>query len=79
MLTGLLYPLQYGDTPLHLAAVTGHATCVERLLSTTGIDVNITNKVSGSSIRDSVQPNHPSGYNVSVISKELLSNGPYAS
>ena len=37
----LLYPLQYGDTPLHYAANRGHTTCVERLLSTPGIDVNI--------------------------------------
>ena len=38
----LLYPLQGGDTtPLHLAACGGHTTCVEHLLSTPGIDVNI--------------------------------------
>ena len=48
MLTELLYPLQYGDTPLHLAANGGHTACVEYLLSTTGIDVNIRNKVSWS-------------------------------
>ena len=36
----LLYPLQYGHTPLHLAADEGHATCVEHLLSTPGIDVD---------------------------------------
>ena len=41
----LLYPLQYGDTPLHLAAMGGHTTWVERLLSTPGIDVNNKNKV----------------------------------
>ena len=41
MLAELLYPLQRGDTPLHLAAWGGHATCVERLLSTPGIDMNI--------------------------------------
>ena len=38
----LLYPLQDGDTPLHLAAEGGHTTCVEHLLSTPGIDVNVT-------------------------------------
>ena len=42
----VLYPLQYGYTPLHLAAMGGHTTCVERHLSTPGIDVNIKNKVS---------------------------------
>ena len=41
MLTGLLYPLQDGDAPLHIAARGGHTTCVECLLSTPGIDVNI--------------------------------------
>ena len=46
MLIELLYPLQYGNTPLHLAAERGRTTCVERLLSTPGIDVNIKNKVS---------------------------------
>ena len=43
----LLYPLQCcGDTPLHLAAEEGHTTCVEYLLSTPGIDVNIKDEVS---------------------------------
>ena len=46
MLTKLLYPLQRGYTPLHLAAEGGHTTCVERLLSTPGIDMNIKNVVS---------------------------------
>ena len=46
MLTEQLYPLQYGDTPLRLAASAGHTTCVEHLLSTSGIDVNINEKVS---------------------------------
>ena len=46
MLTELLYPLQDSDTPLHLAAKGGHTACVERLLSTPGIDVNIKNGVS---------------------------------
>ena len=45
--TELFYPLQGGDTPLHLATKGGHnTTCVEHLLSTPGIDVNIKNKVS---------------------------------
>ena len=44
----LLYPLQDGYTPLHLAVMEDHATCVEHLLSTSGIDVNIENKVSWS-------------------------------
>ena len=48
MLTELLYPLQRGHTPLHLAAVEGHTTSVERLLSTPGIDVNIKDWVSWS-------------------------------
>ena len=43
------YPLQWGDsTPLHHAAREGHTTCVERLLSTPGIDVNIKDVVSWS-------------------------------
>ena len=48
MLTEILYPLQDGNTPLHLAARGGHTTCVEYLLSAPGIDidVNITNRVS---------------------------------
>ena len=41
MLTELLYPLQYGEAPLHYAVKRGHTTCVEHLLSTPGIDVNI--------------------------------------
>ena len=48
MLTELLYPLQYGYTPLHLAAMGDHTTCVKRLLSTPGIDVNIKDEVSWS-------------------------------
>ena len=48
MLADLLYPLQDGDTPLHFAAKGGHNTCVEHLLSTPGIEVNIQNKVSWS-------------------------------
>ena len=48
MLTELnvFYPLQDGDTPLHFAAREGHITCLERLLSTPGIDVNIMDGVS---------------------------------
>ena len=46
MLAELLYPLQDGDTPLHLALRGGHTTYVERLLSTPGIDVNIKGRVS---------------------------------
>ena len=47
MLTELLYLLQIGDTtPLHYAAEGGHTTCVERLLSTPGIDVNTEDRVS---------------------------------
>ena len=46
MLSELLYLLQDGYTPLHLPAREGHATCVERLLSTPGINVNIKNRVS---------------------------------
>ena len=41
----LLYPLQDGNTPLHFAAMEGHTTWVERLLSTPGIVVNNKNKV----------------------------------
>ena len=48
MLTELLYPLQDGDTPLHYAAMEGPSTCVEHLLSTPGIEVNIKNNVSWS-------------------------------
>ena len=45
MLTELLYPLQNGHTPLHLAAERCHTACVKRLLSTPGIDVNIKDEV----------------------------------
>ena len=41
-----LFPLQDGHTPLRYAAMGGHTTCLERLLSTPGIDVNIKNGVS---------------------------------
>ena len=50
MLTELLYPLQYGDTPIHLAAKRGHTTCVKHLLSTPGIDVSIKSLVSNASL-----------------------------
>ena len=43
-----LHALQNGYTPLHFAAWRGRATCVECLLSTPGIDVNIKNFVSWS-------------------------------
>ena len=46
MLTELLYQYQDGYTPLHYAAMGGHTTYVERLLSTPGIEVNIKDKVS---------------------------------
>ena len=48
LLTEILYPLQDGYTPLHLAARGGHTMCVEHILSTPGIDVNIKDKVSWS-------------------------------
>ena len=48
MLAELLYPLQYATTPLHDATKRGHITCVEHLLSTPGIDVNIKDWVSWS-------------------------------
>ena len=48
MLAELFYPLQDGNTPLHHAAMGGHTTFVEHLLSTPGIDVNIKNRVSWS-------------------------------
>ena len=48
ILAELLYQLQQGYAPLHLAANRGHATCVKHLLSTPGIDVNIKAVVSRS-------------------------------
>ena len=48
MLADILYPLQGGDAPLHCVAKGGHTTCVEHLLSTPGVDVNIQDKVSWS-------------------------------
>ena len=44
----VMYPLQEGYTPLHLAAKGGHTTCEEHLLSTPGVDVNIKDLVSRS-------------------------------
>ena len=35
-----------GNTALHLAAKEGHTACVDHLLSTPGIDVNIQDNVS---------------------------------
>ena len=63
MLSEIFYASQKDNTPLHLAARGGHTTCVEHLFSTTGIDVNIKNEVSGRSIAlfhlyTSVQLNH---------------------
>ena len=47
LLAGRLQPLQYdGDTILHLAARAGHIACVEHLLSSPDIDVNIEGTVS---------------------------------
>ena len=40
-----VYPFQDANTPLHLAAWVGHTTCVKRLLSAPGIDVNVSNHV----------------------------------
>ena len=48
MLTELLYPLQYGYTPLHLAAQGGHTTCVDFLHSTPGINANVQDEVNWS-------------------------------
>ena len=48
MLIELLYPLQNGITPLCSAAIKGHTTCLERLISAPGIDVNIQTEVSWS-------------------------------
>ena len=42
----LLFPLQDGDTPLRYAVMGGYAACVEHLVSTPGIDVNIKDGVS---------------------------------
>ena len=44
--SNLLCPLQVGNTPLHLAAMTNHTDYVKPLLSTPGVDVNIKNNVS---------------------------------
>ena len=38
--------MQGGYTPLHFAAREGHTTCLEHLLSTPGIDVNIKDEAS---------------------------------
>ena len=39
-------PFQNGDTPLHLAARGGHTNCMESLLTTADINVNIQDMVS---------------------------------
>ena len=54
MMTKVFYPLQDGDTPLHLAVREGHTTCVEQPLSTPGNNLNHKDKVSGSSILSTV-------------------------
>ena len=46
IMTELCNPIQGGHTPLHLAASGGHTACVEHLLSTPGIDMNIKDGVS---------------------------------
>ena len=48
LLNEILDPLQDGYTPLQFAAREGHTACVERLLSTPGIGVNIGREVSQS-------------------------------
>ena len=48
MLTELLCPLKGGYTPLHLAARGGCTTCVEHLLSTAGVNMDIHGEVSWS-------------------------------
>ena len=48
LLTELFYPLQLVYTLLQHAVMGGHSICVERLLSTPGIDVNIKDEVSWS-------------------------------
>ena len=50
MLSEIFYASQKDNTALHHAARGGHTTCVEHLLSTPGIDVNIKNEVSSRSI-----------------------------
>ena len=64
MLSKLLHALQYCDTPLHQAASGGHATCVECLLPTPGIDVNIKDKVSCSIL-------YVHMYNVCTVTQKL--------
>ena len=54
----MLYSLQGRNTPLHLAASLGHTSCVEHLLSTPGIDVNIKDSVSWS-IEENNTDAHP--------------------
>ena len=45
VLVYVLYPLQNGDTALRYAAMYGHATCMERLLSVPDIGINTQNPV----------------------------------
>ena len=75
MLTELLYPLQDGFAPLYLAVVGDHTTCVEHLLSTPGIDVNIKSRVSWSILKsnDMHGAEHYPVYQNKTIEQLLLS------
>ena len=41
-----VFYFENGFTPLHQAALNGHTTCVDRLISTPGIIVNIKSEVN---------------------------------
>ena len=41
----ICYFLQYGDTPIHLASISGHVGVVEKLISS-GANVHVVDKVS---------------------------------
>ena len=49
----MCYFLQYGRTPIHLALRYGHVEVVEKLISS-GVDVNVINKVSVNYLCDKV-------------------------
>ena len=49
---------QGGYAPLHLATMGGHTTCVEYLLFTPGIDVNMKDEVSCSDISSAIHILH---------------------